>query len=75
MRLHPAVATALLLVGGVLLALPVYKSLQFTTPTTSVEEPAWRFLVSLLSMTMGLVFILIAVVFSFESRTGSGDSA
>jgi hypothetical protein len=73
MRLHPAVATALVLVGGVLLALPVDYWLRFAAdfPTGS-SVPLPLVFASLLSGLLGLVFILGAVVSSFEPRSGSG---
>jgi hypothetical protein len=76
MRLHPAVAAALVLVGGVLLALPVYEWLRLSVVRPSgAEIPSALLLVSLLSSTLGLVFIVFAVSVSVEPRPGPPGSA
>jgi hypothetical protein len=76
MRLHPAVATALVLVGGVLVALPVYEWLRLTAvcPTGS-DVPSSLILGSLMSGALGLVLILLGVLSSVETRPGSGTPA
>lgn len=74
MRLHPAVATALVLVGGALLVLPVWEWLNREVQSVVVGAPPVRGM-SLVSIVLGVAFILIGVVFSFESRSGSVRSA
>jgi hypothetical protein len=72
MRLHPAVATALVLVGGVLLALPLYEWFRFAAVrSVSADTPSWSVGASLVSGALGLVFIFVAIVFSIESQSGS----
>jgi hypothetical protein len=76
MRLHPAVAAALVVVGGVLLALPAYEWLRFAVERPSgTEVPSSLLLVSLLSGTLGFVFIVFAVLVSVEPRPGPTGSA
>ena len=75
MRLHPAVATALVLVGGVLVALPAFEWLQLALRPVDTGIPSALFVVSLLSGTLGLVFIVVAVMFSFEARSGASSSS
>jgi len=75
MRLHPAVATALVLVGGALLVLPLYEWFRFAAMrSVSADTPSWSVGASLLSGALGLVFIFVAVVFSLDSQPRSSDT-
>lgn len=75
MRLHPAVATALVLVGGVLLALPAWELVQLAARPVSTGIPATLLMASLLSGALGMTFIVVAVLFSFEIRSRSNVSS
>ena len=74
MRLHPAVATALVLVGGVLLILPVWEWLRLPPVRSDGSAPPGLSITSLMSVTLGGILIAAAVIFSAESQPPLRDS-
>ena len=75
MRLHPAVATALVLVGGALLYLPISAWLRVDAAHSLVSDtPSLMFGASIMSGVLGLAFISFAVIFSMGSQSDSGGS-
>jgi hypothetical protein len=81
-RLHPAVAVALLLVGGALLMLPLgsmilvplFDWLHGPRNNSPSSPPIPWLLIGFISCPLGLAFIFVAVIFSFETRSAKGGT-